>query len=799
MRKRNLLLKVLLAATLTFGVVGLAGCNLSDLFHSHSWHAWEVDLAATCEAEGLKHRVCASCGEMEEMPIHPLGHEIEEYTYNEDATCQANGTKSGMCERETCAQLVTVEAANTRLPHTYAHVATSEFLKREATCTSKATYYLSCSVCKSVEDETFEYGEMKEHVYDREIVSETFFVSSELCEGDYYYKSCKCGATCGETFLDTQSVEHLWDNGKVTKNPGKDKKEDGEVCYGCENCGEENKKPLKADDDEDKDGLNNWEEIWDFECNPLAPDSDEDGLDDCEEVKSFDTNPNEADSDGDTLDDCKEVKDHHTNPNKPDTDEDGVKDGKELDNKTDPNEYNSSFDVDYEYKPADPEEEPDVVVPFIKVEGLGAEEAESITIERDDFFSKDMLGYMGKAYKFFMGNNGNKEHQIEVAFKFDKFDLTKHKQPWIYVFNELSKTLTPVEDTKVSPDAIISTEVDEFGTYILMDRYVYEDENSGLNAWIDYFEMGEAESTASAVQIVFVVDDSGSMDSNDPIDYSTYDYERLRVARDLIDELPQNSQIGIVKFCANINTLTPSLITSRTTAKDYLQSTQNGGYFTNNGGSTYMYQAIWEAFNLFEDGEDVTKIMIILSDGEAHDDYYSCSYNGISGTYRDLVPQKAVDEGVKLYTVGLGNAASYAFEEQLKPLSAATNGQFYYSADASQLSNIYGDIQIKIDLTTDSDKDGLIDYYEKNPVDFSGIQYSCDPTVKDTDGDGLEDGEEVVVLKILSITWDDNMNVTIGEKMLIIGRVFSDPANSDTDNDGINDKKDDYPMDSSRS
>ncbi len=770
MRKRSLLLKLLVAATLVVGAIGLAGCDLTDMFHSHSWQAWVVDVEANCEVEGLKHRTCTSCGETEEMPVHPLGHDIEEYTYNEDATCLANGTKSGTCARKSCQKFVTVEATNTKLPHTYVQLATEEFLKKEATCTSKAVYYISCSECSSMEDLTFEYGEMKEHVFDREIMSDAFFVSSELCEGDYYYKSCKCGATSGETFLDTKSAEHLWGDGKVNKKPSQDKKEDGEICFECDNCGEENKKPMKPDDDEDEDGLNNWEEIWEHDCDPMKKDSDDDQLDDCEEVKEHKTNPNEKDSDGDDLDDCEEVKNHKTNPNNKDTDADGVKDGKEVDNQTDPNQFDDEFDVNFGYKPADPDEEKDVVEPFIKIEGLGKDQAESITIERDDFFSKDMLGYMGQAYKFFM-NGGKPEHKAEIAFKFDKFDVTQHKQPWIYVFDELNKKLTPVTDTKID-GAVISTEVDELGTYILMNREVYEDENSGLNAWIDYFELNQTENTASAVQIVFVVDDSGSMYGNDS------SFERLSVAKDLIDELPQNSEIGIVKFESSTTMLTASLTTDKTIAKNYLTTS----YFSSNGG-TRMYTAINDAFALYRTTtEDMAKMMVVLSDGQTDD----TSMHSSVSSYAKL-------NGIKLYTVGLGSDSWY-FDSYLKPLASETDANYYHSADASQLSNIYGDIQIKIDLSTDSDKDGLIDYYEKNPVAFNGVKYNSEIGVKDTDGDGLDDGDEVIVLQILSIEIKPDGSVVVGEKMMIIGSVISNPCVKDSDNDGIWDKKDAFPM-----
>lgn len=199
-----------------------------------------------------------------------------------------------------------------------------------------------------------------------------------------------------------------------------------------------------------------------------------------------------------------------------------------------------------------------------------------------------------------------------------------------------------------------------------------------------------------------------------------------------------------------------------------------------------MYTAIQNAFALFDSSvTDVTKMMVVLSDGDTMDTNMHSS-----------VSAYAQAEGIKLYTVGLGSDSYLVtyFDNYLKPLASETGAEYYHSEDADQLSGIYTNIQIQIDLMTDSDKDDLIDYYEKNPVAFNGKTYDSDPTVKDTDGDGLKDGEEVVVIMILSIEIKNDGSVVIGEKMMVIGRVFSDPKNSDTDNDGIRDKQDDFPM-----
>lgn len=87
--------------------------------------------------------------------------------------------------------------------------------------------------------------------------------------------------------------------------------------------------------DTDDDGLNDWEEMNEYDTDPLSADSDDDGLTDGEEVMEYDTDPNNADSDSDGLNDGEEVNSYETNPLEADTDGDGLDDGEEV------NEYNT--------------------------------------------------------------------------------------------------------------------------------------------------------------------------------------------------------------------------------------------------------------------------------------------------------------------------------------------------------------------------------------------------------------------------------------------------------------------------
>lgn len=83
-----------------------------------------------------------------------------------------------------------------------------------------------------------------------------------------------------------------------------------------------------ADADSDSDGLSNVKEI-ELGTNPQKADTDNDGLSDGDEVNNYGTDPLKPDTDDDGLDDGDEIK-FSTDPENPDTDGNGVKDGDEC-------------------------------------------------------------------------------------------------------------------------------------------------------------------------------------------------------------------------------------------------------------------------------------------------------------------------------------------------------------------------------------------------------------------------------------------------------------------------------------
>ena len=137
--------------------------------------------AATCTAKAVYYKSCAICGEKGTETFeygNPLGHDYGAWTSNDNGThtrvCSrdANHTETDDCHGGTasCTKKAVCEDCKAEygnlLPHDFtAETAEEKYLKSAATCTEKAVYYKSCTVCGEKGTETFEYGNPLGHDY----------------------------------------------------------------------------------------------------------------------------------------------------------------------------------------------------------------------------------------------------------------------------------------------------------------------------------------------------------------------------------------------------------------------------------------------------------------------------------------------------------------------------------------------------------------------------------------------------------------------------------------------------------
>lgn len=479
---------------------------------------------------------------------------------------------------------------------------------------------------------------------------------------------------------------------------------------------------IRLSDDYDGDGLTLIEE-YDLDTSPFSEDSDEDGMSDYDEVKVFGTNPLKKDTDGD-----------------------GLSDGKEVLFGSDPLSFEAVFSITTGY------DSQNGINASVRMT-LNGSQAESLKVEKltDNYLlPSDMPGFIDDAYSFSVDGEFD---TAELSFRFNEGLLTDPGfNPVIYYFNEELQELEELPTEVIGNTA--TTTVEHFSIYMLLNKTDYIEAFEWLDVWQN--------ETYSKADVIFVIDDSGSMSSNDRSN------NRLTVARKLIDNLPQNSRAAVVSFASSVKVL-QSLTADRDVLKDKLTT----NYFKSSGG-TYMYSGINSAFGLFdEESDNSLKSIVVLTDGET------------SGTNsHSSVMQKAQNAGIQIYTVGLGNSTTY-FNKYLKPLAEGTGGRFYLASQADELNAIYENIGKSIDLTTDTDMDGIADYFEDHMTLFNGVKMMLDKNNPDTDGDELYDGAEIA----LSLEYTADR-----KKVKVTGRLYSNPTKIDSDNDGINDLVDAVPL-----
>ncbi|MDR0296128.1 MAG: VWA domain-containing protein [Prevotellaceae bacterium] len=508
--------------------------------------------------------------------------------------------------------------------------------------------------------------------------------------------------------------------------------------------------------DTDGDGLSDYDEMYKTFTNPLVRDTDGNGISDGEEDFDGDglnniqecyygTNPFNTDTDGDSLSDYDEVFIYHSDPLKVDSDDDGLPDILEIKYGMDPKNPDTLGDgildgdriFTFEASSEDTEEG-DRVKPSLIIE-LQGKLIETLAIKkvRDDdmFLSKWVPGYIGNAFDFRL--NGDFESAL-LTFEFDSTLLDDSNFiPSIYYWNEDEQLLEEVIGQTVTGNKV-SVQTKHFSKYILLNRVVYE------GAWNEKdIKPPNFVSKFERIDLALVIDNSGSMDAdsspkNDPTRL------RHKVAKDLIDKLGDNDKICVVNFQTTA-VLQTSFTSNKQTAKNAVDNFINGG-------TTALYNGVNVANNQFaiNSSDKAFKIMIVLTDG----------MDNASTVSLTTVTQAAVRNNVIIYTVGLGSTLdAYA----LTSLAQLTGGQYYHASAAEELIKIFDKIAEE-DVQIDSDQDGLPDYFEKlindgtltlgsgvavyNREDPNSVKLSWnDPQKKDSDGDGLNDGEEATVVE----------------------------------------------------
>jgi hypothetical protein len=288
---------------------------------------------------------------------------------------------------------------------------------------------------------------------------------------------------------------------------------------------------------------------------------------------------------------------------------------------------------------------------------------------------------------------------------------------------------------------------------------------------------------SSNLDIAFVIDQSGSMDWNDPTGL------RVDAAKGFVDAMRETDRAAAVGFDTSAYSYigltqlnTPANVTAVKNAIESARSILGGTDITvavNGGVAAVMAGATTGR----------PRVVILLTDGES--------------SYDPAATTAAHNNDVVFYTVGLGDAAGAS---TLQAIASGTGGRYLHLDQASQLPALYAELASDlVDPGTDTDNDGLTDCTERrgalvapgfyvtdtaggDPVQ-SGRYITTDPNDADTDNDGLSDGAEMGPVLDLR----DNAAIAQEYAFLInagITRLWnphSDPRRSDSDGEGLQD------------
>lgn len=167
------------------------------------------------------------------------------------------------------------------------------------------------------------------------------------------------------------------------------------------------------------------------------------------------------------------------------------------------------------------------------------------------------------------------------------------------------------------------------------------------------------------LQYVFLIDDSGSMDGNDP------ENKRYEAVEQIINNLEPTNEFAVYSFADETKKLTE------------LGSTMSTNYkmpeYELYGGGTYMITAINDAIDDVADPKNVHTKMIILTDGVPSDRGFGFLF--FSKANDDEVISRCRNENTSISSVGFGSPD----EEFLTEMADSTGGTYVFSENLSSL------------------------------------------------------------------------------------------------------------------
>lgn len=178
----------------------------------------------------------------------------------------------------------------------------------------------------------------------------------------------------------------------------------------------------------------------------------------------------------------------------------------------------------------------------------------------------------------------------------------------------------------------------------------------------------------SATDIILVIDNSLSMQKNDPYGLRYAACENFIHLASLSGKI---NNIGVIKFSGSAKVVLPLMSPKKAQSLNVgrLLERSRTGNFTN------INAALGLSGELFENSDANERIIVLLTDGKNEPDIYRDSHLHLK------------DLGVKVYTVGLSEQADAALLQQI---AFDTHGDYFKAVDDEKLLRIYNQIAQEI-------------------------------------------------------------------------------------------------------
>ena len=570
--------------------------------------------------------------------------------------------------------------------------------------------------------------------------------------------------------------------------------------------------------DTDKDGLTDYEEAYITSTDPTKYDSvtdgvsdanadnDKDGLTNKREIE-LKTDPNSDDTDGDTLKDGDEVSKYNTDPLKPDTDEDDLEDDDEFKFNCDPNKKDTDnngiidgkekHQQSYDFVPDNKEQAVTKVSVSMSASGNIEKTTTVESIMNKDVLCSNVVGLVGEPFSIESESSFDK---ATITFTVDKTKLgeTEFDNLMFLWYDRENDNFVELETSHNAVNSTVSIETTHFSDYMIVDSEKWWNNWREINNDIQKYSSGTPKTSSRAVSLVFQCTSNGDPDfiNPDPDDtmMSHHTNYRTLISDYLIASMSESDVLSFVNM-HQTGYASSNFSGDKDRLKDSIEPYINQIFKS----TSYSYNAYRDStLGLYvlsteikrECPDKETKSIVYITDHDVFIDDVA-----LRNRYPNISPDIGKDyKSVPVYFVCVGEFSKTDLDKtNLKKIADETNGKVY---TAATLNELYSELNPSLIFpeAKDSDKDGFSDDEETYGliVDSSGTRYKTDPKSKHSDNDRLEDNKEIEVSRVSVETKDDKGNTV----WKCYHHMKSNPLKDDSDGDGLDDKLDNAPLDS---